>query len=263
MRRSRLAASPQPLCLSPGSVSVCVIGPLDPAGIAEAVAAATMAASPIDDLRAPADYRADLVQTMTRRAFGALAAGDEAAHWPAAAPLLWGAGFDGRYPTGADLAVSVGRTDLVRTTVNGASLAAGGAAGSTLLDWLRDEMRFTGVKEGCAEGECGACTVDLDGAAVMSCLVPAGRASGATIVTVEGLAQDDRLHAIQDAFVDTGAVQCGFCTPGLLMACAKLLEEKPRPDRGDVVDALAGNLCRCTGYRAIEAAVAKVAGELR
>ncbi len=227
---------------------------LDETAIADAVEAARRTASPIDDLRATATYRLDLVATMARRAFTALAAGEEEARWPESPPLLWGAGFDGRFPTGPDLAVGVGPDDAVAATVNGEVASAPGATGITLLDWLR-ELGFTGVKEGCAEGECGACTVDLDGASVMSCLVPAARASGADIVTVEGLADGDRLHPIQQAFIDTGAVQCGFCTPGLIMACAKLLEETPQPAHDQVVSALAGNLCRCTGYRSIEAAV--------
>ena len=158
------------------------------------------------------------------------------------------------------MALDIGPTDAVRTIVNGVAVEAPGAAGLTLLDWLRDELGVYGVKEGCAEGECGACTVDLDGAAVMSCLVPAARAGGATIVTVEGLADDGVLHPVQDAFIETGAVQCGFCTPGLLMSCAMLLAGEPDPTLDQVRGALAGNLCRCTGYRAIEAAVEVVAG---
>lgn len=233
---------------------------LDAESIAEAAAAAVSAATPIDDLRASASYRLDLVDTMTRRAFTALAADQQSNCWPENPPLLWGAGFDGRFPTGSQLATRLDRTDTLNSTVNGAAVSAANAPGATLLDWLRDDLGLMGVKEGCAEGECGACTVDLDGAAVMSCLVPAARASGANIVTVEGLADGGRLHAIQRAFIDTGAVQCGFCTPGLLMSCAKLLEEIPRPTTGQVVAALAGNLCRCTGYRAIEAAVAQAAG---
>ena len=237
--------------------------PLDAAAIGDVAAAASRTATPIDDLRAPAEFRSELVGTMTLRAFSALAADAQADHWPDDPPLLWGTTFSGRFPTGDPLGLDVGTTDVVSTVVNGARVEASGATGLTLLDWLHDEIGVSGVKEGCAEGECGACTVDLDGAAVMSCLVPAARAAGASITTVEGLADNGELHPVQDAFIETGAVQCGFCTPGLLMSCAKLLEEQPAPDVDQVRRALTGNLCRCTGYRAIEAAVDVVAAGRR
>lgn len=232
---------------------------LDDAAIADAVAAAVQTASPIDDLRATADYRTSLVATMVERALLALASGQQASQWPAEAPLLRHA------PTGtAGIASARSRVDVdaasaITATVNGNLVTAAGAAGVTLLDWLRDQAGTTGVKEGCAEGECGACTVHLDGAAVMSCLVPAGRAAGSEVVTVEGLADDHRLAPIQAAFVEQGAVQCGFCTPGLLMSCAKLLDEHPSPTLRQIQLGLAGNLCRCTGYGAIERAIEQVA----
>jgi carbon-monoxide dehydrogenase small subunit len=124
-----------------------------------------------------------------------------------------------------------------------------------LLDALRNDLRLTGIKEGCGEGECGACSILLDGRLVNSCLVPLIHADGAVIVTIEGLARGERLHAVQEAFLTSGGAQCGICTPGMVLAAVSLLERKPDPNEADVRAALAGNLCRCTGYMRIFEAV--------
>jgi aerobic-type carbon monoxide dehydrogenase small subunit (CoxS/CutS family) len=146
-------------------------------------------------------------------------------------------------------------------TVNGRDVTAEVPADRTLLRFLRDDMGLTGTKEGCAEGECGACTVLLDGEAVCSCLVLAAQAQGRAVVTIEGLARPGgELDPVQQAFVDTGAVQCGFCTPGAILAAKSLLSRTPTPTRDEIRRALGGNLCRCTGYTAIVEAVARAGG---
>jgi carbon-monoxide dehydrogenase small subunit len=127
--------------------------------------------------------------------------------------------------------------------------------GESLLYVLRERLGLPGSKNACEQGECGSCTVYLDGVPVCACLVAAGQAEGRTVVTVEGLADEDALHPVQQAFVDAGAVQCGFCTPGLVVAVHDLLARDPDPADADIREALAGNLCRCTGYEQIIAAV--------
>jgi carbon-monoxide dehydrogenase small subunit len=128
-----------------------------------------------------------------------------------------------------------------------------------LLDVLRHQLGLTGAKEGCGEGECGSCSVLMDDALVNSCLVPVLQAQNAKIVTVEGLAQGSRLHALQQAFLDCGGAQCGICTPGIIMAGCHLLSKKPSPTRDEIREGLSGNLCRCTGYAQICEAVAEAA----
>jgi aerobic carbon-monoxide dehydrogenase small subunit len=120
-----------------------------------------------------------------------------------------------------------------------------------LLDVLREELRLTGTKEGCGEGECGACTVILDGQIVNSCLVPVAQVNGADITTIEGVADGDKLHAVQQSFIDHGGAQCGICTPGMILAAVDLLQRNPAPTEADIRNGLAGNLCRCTGYMKI------------
>ncbi len=146
----------------------------------------------------------------------------------------------------------------IETTLNGEPAHFEGAEQKTLLNLLREDAGLTGCKEGCAEGECGACTVWLNGQAVMSCLVPAVQAHGATITTIEGLGKDGNLHPLQQAFIDCAAVQCGFCIPGMLMAGAKLLDEIAQPTQEQMQNALSGNICRCTGYRKILDALEQV-----
>jgi aerobic carbon-monoxide dehydrogenase small subunit len=144
----------------------------------------------------------------------------------------------------------------VTCTVNGESRDADDVwEGESLLYVLRERLGLPGAKNACEQGECGSCSVYLDGSLVCACLVLAGQAEGAEIVTVEGLAAAGELHPVQQAFVETGAVQCGFCTPGLVVAAHDLLEREPRPSDAQVREALAGNLCRCTGYEKILDAV--------
>jgi aerobic carbon-monoxide dehydrogenase small subunit len=144
----------------------------------------------------------------------------------------------------------------VRCTVNGEPRAADDVwAGESLLYVLRERLGLPGSKNACEQGECGSCTVYLDGVPVCSCLVAAGQAEGRTVVTVEGLSDGEGLHPVQQAFVEAGAVQCGFCTPGLVVAVHDLLQRDADPSDADVREALAGNLCRCTGYEQILDAV--------
>ncbi len=151
----------------------------------------------------------------------------------------------------------------VDVTVNGERRQADDVwEGESLLYVLRERLGLPGSKNACEQGECGSCSVYLDGEVVCACLVAAGQAAGREVVTVEGLAQGDDLHPVQQAFLDAGAVQCGFCTPGLVVAVHDLLARDPRPDDAEVREALAGNLCRCTGYENILVAVRDAAERL-
>jgi len=140
---------------------------------------------------------------------------------------------------------------LIECKVNGETRKLDVFPMARLLDVLREQLQLTGTKEGCGEGECGACTVVIDGRIVNSCLVPVAQVNGAEITTIEGVAHDDQLHKVQQAFIQHGGAQCGICTPGMVLAAVDLLKRNPQPTEDDIRNGLAGNLCRCTGYMKI------------
>ena len=215
------------------------------------------AVSPITDIRSSADYRKKISSVLVKRGLTEIRDGVQLSV-PEHPVLLWGKSSPNRAKLQAGPKV-FGEEAAIRTHINGKEYTLTTDPSKTLLRFLREDAGLTGTKEGCAEGECGACTVFLDGVAVMSCLVPAARADGAEIITIEGLSTDGHLHPVQQAFVDEGAVQCGYCTPGFVMSAVKLLEEKSEPDIDEIKMAITGNLCRCTGYYKIVKAIESVA----
>jgi carbon-monoxide dehydrogenase medium subunit len=229
--------------------------------IAEAASLAMNSASPIDDIRGSAAYRREMVRVLTSRGLRAILNDEERSSFPSDPVLLWGQGYiddSQNFSKGSNHT----QGSKISTIVNGKEYRLVPGYGKTLLDLLREDIGLTGTKEGCAEGECGACTIWLDGIAVMACLVPAPRADGARIVTVEGLGNIDHLHPLQQTFIHEGAVQCGYCTPGFLMSAAKLLEEFSQPSRAQIKEAITGNLCRCTGYYKIIDAIEQASLEV-
>lgn len=227
---------------------------LDQETIEESARLAESAARPIDDVRSSGDYRREMVRICTLRALRNLGQGVHADDYPGQPALLWGRHYKGEAPK---LSASVRHVppEPIVTRVNGKEYTLNSGHHKTLLRFLREDLGLIGTKEGCAEGECGACTVFMDGIAVMSCLVPAIRAHKAEIQTIEGLSSEGALHHVQAAFISEGAVQCGYCTPGFVMSAAKLLEEYPKPSREQIQQAITGNLCRCTGYYKIVSAI--------
>lgn len=230
---------------------------LNEKNIAAAADLAVKSAKPIDDVRGSANYRSEMVRVITRRGLTAIRDGKEQTGMPKKPILLSVPQKTDRETHGS----TAFPENKIETTINGKKYSFASGHDKTLLRLLREEGLLIGTKEGCAEGECGACTVFLDGQAVMSCLVPAPRAHHAEIVTVEGLANGNTLNPVQEKFIEFNAVQCGYCTPGFIMSGAKLLEEKPNPTRQEIEQAITGNLCRCTGYYKIVQAIEE-AGKL-
>ena len=242
---------------APEAESYLLGKPLKEDVLEEAARLTMNSCKPIDDIRGSAAYRSEMVRVCTLRALKLVRDEEENVGMPVEPILLWG---EANSETTAQ-SVHYSPSSPIETTINGKKYTFNSGREKTLLRLLREDANLVGTKEGCAEGECGACTVFLDGKAVMACLVPAPRAHGAEIITVEGLAADGQLHPVQEAFVEHGAVQCGYCTPGFLMSGAKLLEEKSNPTRNEIEQAITGNLCRCTGYykivQAIDSAAAR------
>lgn len=219
---------------------------------------------PIDDVRGSARYRRATLAALVTHGLQRIAAGTERDGFPQQ-PVLLETAISRQPSAVSDQPTSNGQSikiTTISTTINEQLHQLENAQDISLLHALR-QAGLTGTKEGCAEGECGACTVWLNGQAVMSCLVPAAQAHGAVVTTIEGLASEGELHPLQQAFIDHAAVQCGYCIPGFLMAGAKLLQEVQQPNQDQIQTALSGNICRCTGYRKILDAVWDVGGMVK
>jgi len=214
------------------------------------------AASPISDIRASEEYRDHILPVLFEKAINEIQSG-KWKEFQESPVLLWG----NKQEPSKRLESSFfhnARTPIT-TVINNQQRKFISGQNKTLVDLVREEGGLTGTKLGCGEGECGACNLYFNGVSVLSCLIPAPRAHNAQITTIEGISEEGRLHPVQQAFIDEGAVQCGYCTPGFIMSAVKLLEEKPSPTPQEIREGLAGNICRCTGYFRIIRAVEKAA----
>jgi carbon-monoxide dehydrogenase medium subunit len=216
-------------------------------------------AMPIGDIRSSKKYRSHLIPVLLKKALNSIQ--DDSWNTFEFTPvLLWGKKT--KFITHVEKSIKHDKNTPIKTIVNGINKIINQNQNETLLTMIRDSAKLTGTKEGCGEGECGSCTLHLNGLPVLSCLVPAPKAHNCEITTIEGLATDNKLHPIQEAFIEAGAVQCGYCTPGFIMSAVKLLEEKPNPTEMDIKQGLSGNICRCTGYYSIIEAVEKASHKI-
>ncbi len=229
---------------------------LDKSIIGEASSLAAQAAKPISDVRASDEYRRYMLGQLVTEGLSEIWDGSGKDKLPVSYPTL-----DTHEGHTSDPAKDWDGHNI-RTRINGQEYVLDNASDLTLANMLREKIGLMGTKIGCEEGECGACTLFMDGKAVVSCIVPAPRAHNASITTIEGISRDGELHPVQQAFIDHSAVQCGYCTPGFVMSAVKLLQEIPAPDHETILRGISGNLCRCTGYykivEAIEAASLKM-----
>jgi xanthine dehydrogenase iron-sulfur cluster and FAD-binding subunit A len=217
---------------------------------------------PITDIRSSADFRKHIVSVITKKALMRCLDEKPQHTIPQNPILLWGKTENCQEESPVENGFWQDTSIPIETTVNGKKYTLYNGHHKTLLRLIREDIGLTGTKEGCAEGECGACTVFMDGIAMMSCLVPAPRAHLAEIVTIEGLIKGGELHPVQKAFIDKNAVQCGYCTPGFVMSAVKLLEETNHPTIDQIKQSITGNLCRCTGYYSIVEAIHSASEEL-